>query len=63
MKLDTGATSVGISSDDNYLAVGTRKGTIKLYEVDSLIDDSYLTIFSQEDGHDDIVMDISFSVN
>jgi len=34
--LDTGATSIGVSKDEKYIAVGTRKGTVKIFETDYL---------------------------
>ena len=57
--LDTGATSIGVSDNDEYMAVGTRKGTVKLYETDYLKHDIYLSMVEM---HEDIVMDIGFQI-
>ena len=41
--METACTALGLSNDEQYLAIGTRKGTIKLYEVKYLLEDIYVT--------------------
>jgi len=41
-KLDSMCTTLAISQDNKYMSAGTRRGTIRIYEVEYVLDNIYL---------------------
>ena len=56
-KLDSMCTVLALSQDNKYMSAGTRRGTIKIYEVEDLLDDVYLKNITI---HGDKIIDIGF---
>ena len=50
-------TALGVSQDNKYMSAGTRRGTIKIFEVENLLDNIYLKSIEL---HGDKIIDIGY---